>query len=94
MCRSYENNFQPSRLINSATGYDGKGTKLGNRVGLGGGEEFRVLACRDTGSETPLGVRQYYLNYCLIVFDGYSLWSFHDFLRLFKGSTKFLVAFA
>ena len=31
----------------------GKGTKLGNRVRLGGGRGFRVLACADTGSEDP-----------------------------------------
>jgi hypothetical protein len=30
-------------------------------VGLGGGG-FRVLACADTGSETPLGVCQYFLS--------------------------------
>jgi hypothetical protein len=30
----------------------------GLRGGRGGGG-FRVLACADTGSETPLGVRQY-----------------------------------
>jgi hypothetical protein len=30
-----------------------------------GGGEFRVLACADTGSETPLGVRQYWSRECV-----------------------------
>jgi hypothetical protein len=34
--------------------------------GLRGGGEFRVLACADTGSETPLGVRQYLLFFSFL----------------------------